>query len=56
MLAINSALVFSGVADAPETSRCLDALYLSSPHPCFVTGFSLILAVARDLNASRPTN
>ena len=39
---------FSGVTDAQRISRCLNAVYLSSPQPCFVTVFSLILSVARD--------
>ena len=37
----------SGVADAPRMSRCLNTQLLS-PHPCFITVFSLILTVAHD--------
>ena len=39
---------FNGFADAPENIRCLNALSLLSPHPCFSTIFPLILTVARD--------
>ena len=38
-------LCFSGVADAQGIPRCLNALLLSSPQPCFIT---LILTAARD--------
>ena len=38
---------FSSVADAQGISRCLNALQLSGPHPCFITVFSMILIVAR---------
>ena len=35
-------LCFSGVADAQGIFRCPNTLLLSSPHPCFITVFSLI--------------